>query len=102
VQRYVLPLDQLRIADLSSADLSPFVSAVMDFCEAWGIEGRVGPASEEFSRLVSRIVQRAGFDGMKVPGVRGNTSLHYCNVVVFKPGDKWREWSLQDSGFSPE
>ena len=102
VQRYSLPVDSLRIADLADSELSSFVHAVMDFAEASGVGGRIGPASPTFSLLVASIVRACGFDGMRVPGVRGIPDLLYCNVVVFNPLEHWREWSVGEPGFPPQ
>lgn len=99
IQGYRLPLDQLSIADLANSQLSSFTRAVMDFAEAWDVSGRQWPALPAFSRNVAAIVQAAGFDGMRVPGVRGTSDYHYCNIVMFYPHQKWREWTLGQPAF---
>lgn len=63
------------------------------------VDGRVGPTGYIFSQVLAEITQEAEYDGMIVPGVRGNRDLQYRNVVVFNPLDKWPAWSCQDAGF---
>jgi RES domain len=94
VQRYRLPLDRLRIADFS-ADCSQipedhFLVAVFSIAEECKVEGR-GPNRYIFSQIVAELVA-AHFDGMRVPGVRGNPDAHYNNVVVFRPHRGWQAW----------
>jgi hypothetical protein len=37
------------------------------------------------------------FDGMVVPGVRGDRHQTYANVVLFRPLDRWRDWAARDT-----
>jgi hypothetical protein len=52
------------------------------------------------SPLGARVGEIVGetFDGMIVPGVRGDTQL-YSNIILFRPQDRWR--TLVDLGSSP-
>ena len=43
-----------------------------------------------FSQFVAGGVANL-FDGMIVPGVRGDDSTRYDNIVIFRP-DRWRDW----------
>jgi len=89
-QRYRLLVDQLRIANFVGADVDKFANAVFEIAETCNVEGR-GPENYNFSQFVAALVMEA-FDGMLVPGVHGDRSLQYANVVVFHPYPKWMEW----------
>lgn len=93
LQRFRLPLGALRIADFSSAVVPSdhFVAQVFSKAEECKIAGR-GPDSYLFSQTVAALVKEAGFDGMRIPGVRGEPGAHYNNVVVFQPHPKWPDW----------
>jgi hypothetical protein len=41
------------------------------------------------------------FDGMIVPGVRGDESFRYFNIVVFCPNERWRSWLTEGSNPKP-
>ena len=98
-QRYELPLDQLRIADFTAADLDKFANDVFEIAETFNVGDR-GPKNYDFSQSVAALVAEA-FDGMMVPGVRGDRSLHYANVVVFRPHPHWRKWLDQEVAPQP-
>lgn len=95
VQRYRLPLDRLRIADFTTLPDDHFVAAVFSKAEGCNVDGR-GSNSYIFSQLVAELV-KAHFDGMRVPGVRGNRGSWYSNVVVFQPHPEWCAWLEHDS-----
>jgi RES domain-containing protein len=99
LQGYELDLGALRLADLSSPDLDNYIQVVFDIAESCDVEGRVGPRDCDFSRAVAELVADAGFDGMLVPGVRGEPKHHYRNVVIFHPCEAWRGWSTRERGF---
>jgi len=87
---YRLPLQDLRVADFTELGLAPFVNGVLEIAESFNVEGR-GPATYSFSQFIAQLVAEA-FDGMMVPGVRGDPSFRYSNIVVFRPHPQWREW----------
>jgi hypothetical protein len=91
---YRLPLQDLRVADSTDAALDPLLSAVFEIAETFNVEGR-GPATYSFSQFVAQVVAGV-FDGMMVPGVRGDPSFRYSNIVVFRPHPRWREWVDQE------
>ena len=66
---------------------SKFVNQVF-----WFAETPVSGSSDdyEFSQFVAQVVSRR-FEGMIVPGVRGDKSFRYNNVVIFEPGN-WKRW----------
>jgi hypothetical protein len=87
---YRLPLQDLRVADFTDAALDPLLNAVFEIAETFNVDGR-GPATYSFSQFVAQVVAGV-FDGMMVPGVRGDRTLRYSNVVIFRPHPRWREW----------
>lgn len=95
VQEFRIPVAELRIADLGSpeSDLDQLLAAVMWIAELAGADGH---PSQKFSRLIASMVAEH-FDGMLVPGVRGNESTLYRNLVILCPGEAWRNWLLQDA-----
>lgn len=99
LQEYRLDAQLLRLADLASPTLDEFVRAVLDIAESCRVEGRRGPSTYAFSQVVASLVAEAGFQGMLVPGVRGDPDFHYRNVVVFTPAEDWVGWSVKDAGF---
>ncbi|MFY9610318.1 MAG: RES family NAD+ phosphorylase [Blastocatellia bacterium] len=92
LQSYTLRCDRLRIADFRPP-VKPLVNHVFWWTET---------ASEDrgtrflFSQFVADLVEQF-FDGMIVPGVRGDGSLQYFNVVVFRPNEYWRDWLTEGS-----
>lgn len=99
LQQYEIPLNALRLADFSSADLNNFARAVFEVAENCFVEGRAGRSDYIFSQAVGQLVREAGFEGMLVPGVRGDQDFKYRNVVIFDKHEQWRTWSRQDAGF---
>jgi len=99
LQDYRFSPSALRLADVSSVHLTDFVKAVFDQAENSSVEGRVSPSGYAFSQIVGQLVLEAGFEGMVVPGVRGDPNLQYRNIVVFDPHGRWITWSCQDDGF---
>jgi RES domain len=98
VQDYLLS-PSLRLADFTDSHLSEFLQGAFDMAENSMVDGRVGPTGYLFSQVFAEITHRAAFDGMIIPGIRGNRDLRYRNVVVFEPRDNWPAWSRQDAGF---
>lgn len=94
IQRFVLPADQLAIADFSSVRGDDFLSKVFLFAE---LAGNPGVAVQLcFSQFVASLVSRH-FDGMWIPGVRGNKNHRYCNLVMFRAESRWRDWLQLDA-----
>lgn len=90
IQRYMLPPDQLNIADLTKIPSDHFVSQVFSKAEECNVEGR-GLQGYNFSQTIGELVA-ANFDGMRVPGVRGVTSERYSNIIIFRPFPNWPNW----------
>jgi RES domain-containing protein len=96
VQSYTLRLDRLSIGDFRPP-VDPVVNHVFWWTET---------ASEDrgtrflFSQFVAdRVAER--FDGMIVPGVRGDESFRYFNIVVFRPNEQWPNWLTEGSKPKP-
>jgi len=100
IQEYAIHAPPLRVADLASGNASNLLQAAFDLAEKARVPGFEGPASYAFPQFLARWIHRAGFDGFIVPGVRGNNSgTRYRNAVLFRPAEKWREWSTGPTGF---
>jgi len=101
IQEYDLPLGELRLADFAGDDAPEFFHSVFDLTESVGVPGRTALLRDfNFGHIVADLTSKAGFDGMIVRGVRGESNYHYKNVVVFEPADYWKTWSRQDDGFN--
>lgn len=98
LQRYQVPFDELRLANFCDDNLSGFIKAVFDLAEACGLPDRGGSDDLSFPQAVAHLVRAEGFDGMVVPGVRGDQSNHYQNVVILVD-HPWEGWSAKDEGF---
>lgn len=99
LQEYVVEARELRLVDLSAAaKLSNFVHNVMDEAERCGPGDPTGPDPYLFSQVVADLVRETGFGGMRTPGLRGE-GRYYNNIVIFEPGERWREWSRREAGF---
>jgi hypothetical protein len=90
VREFDIPLRELRVVDLTRLSVDSFEAAVLFLSERDRGLDKTG-AEFRFSRLVAKIVADR-FDGMLVPGVRGDSEVIYSNLVLFRPGDAWREW----------
>lgn len=100
LQNYRIDPSLYRIADFSAENLSEFVASIFDFTESSNVVNRgFGRSDWSFSQLVGRLVKEAAFDGMIVPGVRGDNNFQYCNVVMFDARDRWKTWNSRDAGF---
>lgn len=99
LQRYNIDSSRLRIADFCSEQTPNLLHAAFDLAESACVPGRGGPTNYAFSQFLARRLCRSGFDGFIVPGVRGNRTIRYQNVVVFHPHGRWLDWSAGASGF---
>lgn len=93
-QKFVISTDDFKIVDFSKTAPYDFISQVFWFTElAAEVGGR--PASFLFSQTIAELLA-ANFDGIVVPGVRGDKHLRYRNVVIFRPSDTWPKWLRDD------
>ncbi len=95
IQRFRL-IPELRMADARELGIDSLAAAVF-----WLIESGRDPSSAPplLGQRVGQIIG-AEFDGLLVPGVRGQPNVLYWNVVVFRPGDRWLR--LVDESAQPE
>jgi len=129
IQSYTLQLDHLRIADFRPlidakqipGDFDDLLNHVFWWTETASpdcgaqfvfsqfVAGRVASAvaaghandgCNALSRCSIPPVACGRFDGMLVPGVRGDQSTRYDNVVLFRPHDRWQDWLTE--GCSPQ
>jgi hypothetical protein len=94
-----LPAHTLRIADFTGGPPEHFLTAVFAKAEECKFPGRGGPMNYIFSQVVGELVA-SQFDGMLIPGVRGQPNSQYSNVVLFGEClDDWDSWVA--SGATP-
>lgn len=98
LQTYIIDPGVLRLANLAELAPDDPLAAVCELAESAGLPDRAYAPTQTFSRFFAQLVSSAGFDGMIVPGVRGDPRRRYRNVVIFNPVD-WQHWSLGDDGF---
>ena len=95
IQRFQL-LPGLRMADARALAKDSLAAAVFLLIEA----GR--ERSQERPQLGARVGQliAAEYDGLIVPGVRGELKAQYWNAVIFRPEGRWLQ--LVDTSAPPE
>lgn len=94
LQRFLLPTSDLTIADLRPGRADEFVDQVFWFAEHAG--EAPNHCSLEFSQHVAELVAER-FDAMMVPGVRGDKSYKYSNIVVLRQVSEWMSWLHPES-----
>jgi len=97
IQEYVV--DNVRIADLSSPGLPMRLQAAFELAESAGVEGRGEPATFALAHHLADSIFSCHYDGFLVPGVRGDASSRYSNLVIFLPDLHWERWSRRHTGF---
>jgi len=95
IQRYMLPADQLHVADLTRIPPDHFMSQVFSKAEECNVEGR-GLPGYNFSQIIAELVAD-NFDGMRVPGVHGVPNERYSNIIIFRPFPDWPNWLEPES-----
>jgi len=95
IQRFRL-LPHMQLADARELPMDSLAAAVF-----WLIESGRDRASQppHLGERVGQILS-VKYDGLIVPGVRGEPNELYHNVVIFHPRDRWIE--LLDSNAYPE
>ena len=94
VQRFIITPQARGIADLTMVDPASVIASTCWFAELAAPDGEPTFA---FSQFVAALVSD-GFDGMRVPGVRGTDAVRYTNVVMFSPAERWRDWIDTSTG----
>ncbi len=84
IQRFQI-LPELRMADARELAIDSLAAAVFWLIESGRDRSLLPP------RLGERVCQLIGtdYDGLIVPGVRGEPNELYWNAVVFRPEDRW-------------
>jgi hypothetical protein len=95
-QRFRLP-SELKILDARRLSDDSFASAVF-----WVIESSRNRSEGDPPRLGTRVAELIAlrYDGMVVPGVRGEPGDLYSNAIIFRPGDRWKGYV--EPGSTPE
>jgi len=105
VQKFIIPIDTLNIADLSpgNKNLHNSLSLVFDMAErgmtssGYRFEDQLqthGGSKYHVSQLLSNCFKKYEWDGLYIPGVHGNPGHHYHNLVIFGPVvDEWENWA---------
>ena len=92
-QEYLLSLETLKIADFLSHGLPDFINILFSNIERGEYRGMgVDQNLHKHGAFIADLVKDQGFDGMRVPGVRGEPGQHYSNIVMFDPEPRWRNW----------
>ena len=94
-QEYSLPQD-LRIANFRVDDENDLLSKVFWITE--NAEEEENGYPYRFGQYIAELVA-SQFDGMAVPGVRGDQSKRYFNIIVLRNIYEWMNWV--PSGSSP-
>ena len=89
VQKFIVPTSILRIADLRVGCTDDLLNQVFWLAEHAG-EAPVYPGYRFSQRVASLVAER--FDGMMVPGVRGDRCCRYANVIVLRQMSEWSSW----------
>jgi hypothetical protein len=71
-------------------------SVIASACWFAELAAEKGDPTFAFSQFVAALVSD-GFDGMRVPGVRGTDAVRYTNVVMFSH-ERWLEWIDTSTG----
>lgn len=95
IQRFQIR-PELRMADARELTIDSFAAALFWLIES-GRDRSTHPPL--LGQRVGRLIA-AAFDGLLVPGVRGEPNELYWNAVVFRPGDRWLR--LVDRSVQPE
>lgn len=105
VQRYNIPLNALKIADLSPSNKSLCNNLALAFDMAERgmtssgyvfereLENR-GKSRYLVSQLLSSLFKKHGWDGIRIPGVHGEQRRHYHNLTIYGTiVDEWMAWA---------
>ena len=106
IQKYLIPIDKLKIADLSSSNksLNNSLGLVFDMTEngktssGYNFEeilGKKGKCQYCISQEISNIFLKNGWEGLYIPGVHGTKEKYYNNLVIFNEAVKqWHNWAI--------
>lgn len=105
IQRFYVPVDSLKIADISSnnSNLHNSLALAFDMTEngrtssGYNFEAELekrGKSKYLVSQILSGSFKRKGWDGIYIPGVHGSQGRHYHNCTIFsKVVGQWINWA---------
>lgn len=88
--KFEIPTKKMRIADIRQANCSVFINQVFFSAERGENTCIIDRNNYYFSHAVGMLVCNK-FDGMLVPGVRGDREVQYDNLVLFVT-EGWENW----------
>jgi hypothetical protein len=88
-------LPELRMADARELPIDSLAAAVFWLIEHGRNRRQYPPLGERVGHLIS-----SDYDGLIVPGVRGEPTELYWNALIFRPTDRW--FRLIDQTVQPE
>jgi hypothetical protein len=88
LQRFIIP-GTVNLGDFRDLDEVDFLNDAFMFAEMANRDP-VSHATMLFTQVLASLVSER-FDGMIVPGVMGDVSTRYCNIVIFESA-AWRMW----------
>ncbi len=108
VQKYRIPINNLKIADLSPNNKALHNSLALAFqmtergntSSGYDIKQELekrGKNEYLVSQLLASHFKKYNWDGMYIPGVHGATGVHYHNLVLFSlitKNNKWKPWTV--------
>jgi RES domain-containing protein len=91
-QKFRIDVAVCRIADfrVSAYPEKHIFNNLFWFAELAGAEGY---PSQVLSRFVANLVSQK-FDGMLVPGIQGDVTVQYQNLILFNPLRHWQQYLL--------
>ena len=107
-QHYKVNLPDIRIADITQMnhELDNSIGLAFHMSErgvtnsGYEIEKELnkrGKSKHLYSQLLARFFKRRGWQGLLMPGVRGDKGANYSNLVLFMPlAQRWDEWTVGD------
>src|SRR5207249_3356597 len=82
IQKYSIDTTRLRLADLASEEASNLLHAAFDLAEKACVSGWSAPSDYTFPQFLAQSIGLFGFDGFRIPGVRGESHVRYQNIVL--------------------
>lgn len=107
LQKYKIPIDDIKIADISSCNknINNSILIIFDICETGNISSKIkinkkfkeiGLSEYLFSQKIAGIFKEFGWDGLYIPGVHGSINNHYHNLCIFSPKcNNWENWTSE-------
>lgn len=105
IQRFNVPVDSFKIADISSHNNNVHNSLALAFdmtengrtSSGYNFEAELekrGKSKYLVSQILSDSFKRNGWDGIYIPGVHGSQVRHYHNCTIFSTVvDQWVDWT---------